>query len=991
MANPLNDKDFLRALDQQTRRTIYARVIALDWDENPTAEITAMVTGGSINIDGSSIVRRTCSLNMITTSVDVNRIDWAIRTKFRLFIGLQNDINPNYEKIIWFPEGIFIISGYSATYNNSGYTISLQGKDKMSLLNGDMGGNLFAKHDFGVTWIFNNDGSYTKKQIPIKEIIREAVHQYAQESYDNIYINDLDTCGVELVEYRGDGVCWTYNIYDRLDGVPSANMLPPGANAALAAEFQAKFDEVNGAVPIRYRPTGATYDYEITKRVTYGETMGYRATDLTYAGELIENANGTITSMLDKIVKQLGEFEYFYDTQGHFVFQRKKIYFNSSWSSAVMNDNQLYYESKALSSQFSYEFTSNFLVESFANKPQVNAIKNDYSIWGQKTAADGTSWPIHLRYAIDHKPTDYYSLKRRQTFTTEGANGYDWRWLLYLMAEDYMIAQDRIQALHKGLDRQVIKEVDNVNTIVDEPLYECNPELITQDDFDHLYYYDAKSETFIPVAWDSSTKEMDEQLGRNRIQTAVLENTLLFTADLEESYYSRDSLSEIERELSDTNGRVALDWLANNLVDITVSVAGPNETMTWNSSEDWATFSQSVGPIVSPYYLYTEHLSNRKVFDQLNEKYGYTTDLALSNEMLRAIWIVDQGLHSDQINRVLQIARNNYDFSQSTAKQEFYNYFEEVLRPTFRQEWYNRLYAYYIDNFLPHFYIENYQEQKAIRQTQSLIAQWQTALASPYAAYSADILAFLPDLYKIDRDITYEYNDNGTIKTDEVGNPLEEYKFIMERQENGSWKEVKRPNMTQEEWLKWKANQYWNPNIFYWDAVNQSLTIVNPEQLFFWIDFIDDQTDLWQYGPDLIGRRAKVINDDKVKAIYFKDTPELLFVERYSSSPVVEYSDTLAYAHINISPSLATYLYISSQGKSAKEELDNLIYQSTYYQDSITLSTIPIYYLEPNTRIFVQDKKSGISGEYLIKSMSIPLSHDGMMSLNANRASERII
>jgi len=73
-----------------------------------------------------------------------------------------------------------------------------------------------------------------------------------------------------------------------------------------------------------------------------------------------------------------------------------------------------------------------------------------------------------------------------------------------------MIAQDRIQALHKGLDRQVIKEVDNVNTIVDEPLYECNPELIIQDDFDHLYYYDAKSETFIPVAWDSSTKDMDE-------------------------------------------------------------------------------------------------------------------------------------------------------------------------------------------------------------------------------------------------------------------------------------------------------------------------------------------------------------------------------------------------------------------------------------------------------------------------------------------------
>jgi len=69
----------------------------------------------------------------------------------------------------------------------------------------------------------------------------------------------------------------------------------------------------------------------------------------------------------------------------------------------------------------------------------------------------------------------------------------------------------------------------------------------------------------------------------------------------------------------------------------------------------------------------------------------------------------------------------------------------------------------------------------------------------------------------------------------------------------------------------------------------------------------------------LIGRRSKVVNDDKVKAIYFRDVPDLLFEEKYSSDPIVEYSETLGYSHINISPSLATYLYISSQGKSAKE------------------------------------------------------------------------
>jgi hypothetical protein len=52
-----------------------------------------------------------------------------------------------------------------------------------------------------------------------------------------------------------------------------------------------------------------------------------------------------------------------------------------------------------------------------------------------------------LRYAIDRKPTDYYSLSRKRSFTTEGANGYDWRWLVYLMSEDYMAANYRIAAL----------------------------------------------------------------------------------------------------------------------------------------------------------------------------------------------------------------------------------------------------------------------------------------------------------------------------------------------------------------------------------------------------------------------------------------------------------------------------------------------------------------------------------------------------------------
>jgi hypothetical protein len=41
---------------------------------------------------------------------------------------------------------------------------------------------------------------------------------------------------------------------------------------------------------------------------------------LTYAGDLISNIGESITSMLDKIKSMLGEYEYFYDLDGRFVF-----------------------------------------------------------------------------------------------------------------------------------------------------------------------------------------------------------------------------------------------------------------------------------------------------------------------------------------------------------------------------------------------------------------------------------------------------------------------------------------------------------------------------------------------------------------------------------------------------------------------------------------------------------------------------------------------
>ena len=88
---------------------------------------------------------------------------------------------------------------------------------------------------------------------------------------------------------------------------------------------------------------------------------------------------------------------------------------------------------------------------------------------------------------------------------------------------------------------------------------------------------------------------------------------------------------------------------------------------------------------------------------------------------------------------------------------------------------------------------------------------------------------------------------------------------------------------------------------------------------------------------------------------------------------------------------MSNYFQISTQGKSAKETLDNLLYNHTYYCESITLSCIPIYYLEPNVRIAVFDDTSGINGEYIIKSFSLQLAYNGSMSITATKAEDLIL
>ena len=98
----LNDADFLNELYDSHLSEQYCKITILDWNENPIKEIQGLVTGGNLNLDGKSAMRRTCNLSAYIdlNTANITEIDnlFSINKKMYLELGLINTTK-QYTKI----------------------------------------------------------------------------------------------------------------------------------------------------------------------------------------------------------------------------------------------------------------------------------------------------------------------------------------------------------------------------------------------------------------------------------------------------------------------------------------------------------------------------------------------------------------------------------------------------------------------------------------------------------------------------------------------------------------------------------------------------------------------------------------------------------------------------------------------------------------------------------------------------------------------------
>lgn len=380
-------QSFLSKIDACLNQRQYVRMTLLDWEEHPLKEIQGVVTNGSLTKDGSSSVRRTMSLTVNldggeydATSLDM---DFSLNKKVFVELGVKNDTE-EWEQypVLWFPQGVFFINKASmSSSSSSSVTLSLTLKDKMSMLNGDVGGVISASTIFDSVDTQSTTGEYISQKVTVYEIIENVVNHFGGEDLANILIEDVDLKIRRVMKWTGENDLYLYAVKSD-DGTFSY-----------------------------YSPTVTEREGETADRtISQNEDCGYIYDDFVYTSDLTLSAGSKVTDVLDKIVSYLGNYEYFYDEFGIFHFREIKNYVNTTHATTAIEDmtRNSYLMSSAVGKS-SYAFSDSTNIMSLSSSPSYDNIKNDYIVEGtRKSTSSDVSYSVRYHLAIDSKPEKTY-------------------------------------------------------------------------------------------------------------------------------------------------------------------------------------------------------------------------------------------------------------------------------------------------------------------------------------------------------------------------------------------------------------------------------------------------------------------------------------------------------------------------------------------------------------------------------------------------------
>lgn len=341
----LNDTYFLLQIDNMQEKEQFVKITVLDKKEKPIRAIEGQVTSGNLNINGSSAIRRNGSISFVVTN--------------------EEEDTPFLQNLFFFNNRIKLEIGFTNTldkyieYQILWFPLGTYIISKPSITNNSSGVNVSLTLNDKMVLLDGSAGGTIPsaidfhedvygKPVPFYQCIQELVHHWGGEQLGKIIIENVPEYIDAIVRWGGE--------------------------------------------------SNDTY--------TNGELIGKKREIAHFTSDVTSQPGDSVVTILDKIKQQLGNYEYFYDLDGNFVFREKRNYLNTSYAT-YLDENRIDLDKgnfilDMTKGRSIYNFTNSNLITSYSNSPAYDEVKNEFIVWGKKEGNE--SLPCRYRLVIDSKP-----------------------------------------------------------------------------------------------------------------------------------------------------------------------------------------------------------------------------------------------------------------------------------------------------------------------------------------------------------------------------------------------------------------------------------------------------------------------------------------------------------------------------------------------------------------------------------------------------------
>ena len=304
-------------LVQMKVRNLRIKVDVLNFNFQTINSLQGYVTDGSISIDATSDIRRTCSLTLVVEKSDkmISPEGELWLDKFiKIYEGIDNPRNNG--ETVWWNMGIFLINNPNTVYNVNTKTVSFEGLDLMAKLTGRRNGQLPAV------------STVVPAESKIADVVKQTITQLG--GFEKYVIEDVgytipydikkdmgSTIYDLLVEIRDLYSDW--EMFFDVDGVFHWQHIPNGENEPVVIDF----NQLNQALIIS---DSKDIDFENVKNniIVYGRLLDNGEQVMATATDTIQDSPynidkiGTINYIVDDeriysndLARQRADYELF--------------------------------------------------------------------------------------------------------------------------------------------------------------------------------------------------------------------------------------------------------------------------------------------------------------------------------------------------------------------------------------------------------------------------------------------------------------------------------------------------------------------------------------------------------------------------------------------------------------------------------------------------------------------------------------------------------